>query len=196
MQREVFNALSLFTYHYCFKCLYLKNLFCHCCKGRENEWDYGPPLINWAKRTSWRWWDEMTLPSRHRIINSRPGGLRPSTLPLGHGGSSNIESSRMSGEETSCFFETWRPEWGLNPRSPTFQAGSSNPCTRAPILEGPRQVPTQTHRIINPISPVDLGNIVENVIKAPNLVQSCTKVYYIGRGTTLQCKCKGFYVHF
>ena len=27
----------------------------------------------------------MTLPSRHRIRNSSPGGLRPSTLPLGHG---------------------------------------------------------------------------------------------------------------
>ena len=30
---------------------------------------------------------EMTLSSRHRIRNSGPGGLRPSTLPLGHGGS-------------------------------------------------------------------------------------------------------------
>ena len=29
----------------------------------------------------------MTLPSRHRIRNSSPGGLRPSTLPLGHGSS-------------------------------------------------------------------------------------------------------------
>ena len=28
---------------------------------------------------------EMTLPSRHR--SSNPGGLRPSTLPLGHRGS-------------------------------------------------------------------------------------------------------------
>ena len=27
---------------------------------------------------------EMTLSSRHRIRNSCPGGLRPSTLPLGH----------------------------------------------------------------------------------------------------------------
>ena len=30
---------------------------------------------------------EMTLSYRHRIRNSSPGGLRPSTLPLGHGGS-------------------------------------------------------------------------------------------------------------
>ena len=30
--------------------------------------------------------NEITLPSRHRIRNSSPGGLRSSTLPLGHGG--------------------------------------------------------------------------------------------------------------
>ena len=30
---------------------------------------------------------EMTLPSRHKIRNFSPGGLRPSTLPLGHVGS-------------------------------------------------------------------------------------------------------------
>ena len=29
---------------------------------------------------------EMTLPSRHGIRNSNPGGLRPNTLPIGHGG--------------------------------------------------------------------------------------------------------------
>ena len=30
--------------------------------------------------------NEMTLSSRHRIRNSSPGGLRPSTLPLGRRG--------------------------------------------------------------------------------------------------------------
>ena len=50
--------------------------------------------------------DEMTLPSGHKTRNSCPGGLRPSTLPLGHGGSHNIESLRVSGEETLGFFET------------------------------------------------------------------------------------------
>ena len=29
--------------------------------------------------------NDMTLPSSHRFRNSSPGGLRPSTLPLGHG---------------------------------------------------------------------------------------------------------------
>ena len=46
--------------------------------------------------------NEMTLPSRHMIQNSGSDGLRSSTLPLGHGGSHNIESSRVSGEETFC----------------------------------------------------------------------------------------------
>ena len=41
----------------------------------------------------------MKLPYRHSIRNSRPGGLRSSTLPLGHGGSHNIESFRVSEEE-------------------------------------------------------------------------------------------------
>ena len=30
--------------------------------------------------------NDMTLTFRHIIQNSSPGGLRPSTLPLGHGG--------------------------------------------------------------------------------------------------------------
>ena len=30
-------------------------------------------------------------------------------------------------------WEVWRPEWGSNPRSPTFQAGSFNHCTSAPV---------------------------------------------------------------
>ena len=35
----------------------------------------------------------------------------------------NLESLRVSGKETVCFFETGRPEWGSNTRSPTFQTG-------------------------------------------------------------------------
>ena len=44
----------------------------------------------------------------------------------------NIKSSQVSGEETFRFFETWRPDRSSNPRSPTFQAGIFNHCTRAP----------------------------------------------------------------
>ena len=99
-----------------------------------------PPLciyrLNWARRTSWGWWDcDMTMSSGHRIWNSSPGGLRPSTYLSVTEAPYNIESSRVSGEKTFCFFERpepWRPEWGSDVRSPTFQVGSFNHCTRAP----------------------------------------------------------------
>ena len=48
----------------------------------------------------------MTLSSRHRIRNSSPSGLRPSTLPLGHGGSPQYWVSHVDGEETFCFFQS------------------------------------------------------------------------------------------
>ena len=42
----------------------------------------------------------MTLPSRHRIRNSNAGGLRPSKLPLGHGGSLRYRVLLVDGKET------------------------------------------------------------------------------------------------
>ena len=45
----------------------------------------------------------MTLPSRHRIRNANPGGLRPNTLPLGHGGSPQYEGM---GKKHIFFFQT------------------------------------------------------------------------------------------
>ena len=61
----------------------------------------------------------MTLPSRHRIRNSKLGGLRPSTLPLGH------EGTPQYWIFTNERGRTWSSEWGSNPRSPTFQAGKN-----------------------------------------------------------------------
>ena len=55
---------------------------------------------------------EMTLSSRHRIRNSSPGGLRPSTLPLGHGGSPQYWLSHVNGEETFLFL------WNRRDREP------------------------------------------------------------------------------
>ena len=58
----------------------------------------------------------MTLSSRHRIRNSSPGGLRPSTLPLGHGGSPQYWLSHVDGEET--FFVSFKPPRpGTEPRT-------------------------------------------------------------------------------
>ena len=64
---------------------------------------------------------EMTLSSRHRIRNSSPGGLRPSTLPLGHGGSPQYWLSHVDGEET--FFVSFKPPRpGTEPRSLAWKA--------------------------------------------------------------------------
>ena len=71
--------------------------------------------------------NKITLPSRYRIGNSSPGGLRPSTLLLSHGGSSAPHdtykwSLRVSGKER---FVSLKAEFqsGGRPRDlPTFQA--------------------------------------------------------------------------
>ena len=63
----------------------------------------------------------MTLSSRHRIRNSSPGGLRPSTLPLGHGGSPQYWLSHVDGEET--FFVSFKPPRpGTEPRTLAWKA--------------------------------------------------------------------------
>ena len=75
--------------------------------------------------------NEMTLPSRHRILNLSPDGLRPSTIPLGRGGSpqylrlmpprsleSKFHHLRTScnlpakgGDLLSCFWSVTLTEW-------------------------------------------------------------------------------------
>ena len=63
----------------------------------------------------------MTLSSRHRIRNSSPGGLRPSTLHLGHGGSTQYWLSHVDGEET--FFVSFKtPRPGTEPRALAWKA--------------------------------------------------------------------------
>ena len=39
--------------------------------------------------------NEMTLPSRHGIQNTSPDGLKPSTLPLGHGMFTYVAGSEL-----------------------------------------------------------------------------------------------------
>ena len=63
----------------------------------------------------------MTLSSRHRIRNPSPGGLRPSTLPLGHGGSPQYWLSHVDGEKT--FFVSFKPPRpGTEPRTLAWKA--------------------------------------------------------------------------
>ena len=72
----------------------------------------------------------MTLSSRHMIRNSSPGGLRPSTPPLGHGGSPQYRVLHVDGEETFCFFQTA----DTGNRTPNFSVKGSgaNHHPRAP----------------------------------------------------------------
>ena len=74
----------------------------------------------------------MTLSSRHRIRNSSPGGLRPSTLPLGHGGSPQYWLSHVDGEETFCFFQT--AETGNRTPKYGVKGSGANHYPRAPAL--------------------------------------------------------------
>ena len=60
---------------------------------------------------------ETTLPSRHRIRNSNHGGLRPSTLHLGHGGSPQYCVLRVDGEDTFFFVPFKPPRPGNEPRT-------------------------------------------------------------------------------
>ena len=92
------------------------------------EWGVRSPLctyrLNRARITSWWWWDKWDVAAlRHRILNSRPGGLRRVRYLSVTKAPNNMKYLRVSGE-TFCFFETRKPE--------PFQAGSFNHCTRAP----------------------------------------------------------------
>ena len=73
----------------------------------------------------------MTLSSKHRIRNSSPGGLRPSTLPLGHGGSPQYWLPHVDGEETFfCFFQT--AETGNRTPNSGVKGSGANHYPRAP----------------------------------------------------------------
>ena len=75
----------------------------------------------------------MTLSSRHRIRNSIPGGLRSSTLPLGHGGSPQYWLSHVDGEETFLFLST-AESGNRTPKSGVKGSGANNyPRAPAPL---------------------------------------------------------------
>ena len=76
--------------------------------------------------------NEMTLPSRKKLEIQALAVLGRARYRSVREAPHNIESVRVSYEETFCLFETWMPERSSNPRSPTFQAGSFNHYIRAP----------------------------------------------------------------
>ena len=88
---------------------------------------------------------EMTLSSSHRIRNSSPGGLRPSTLPLGHGGSPQYWLSHVDGEET-IFVSFKPPRPGTEPRALAWKAAVLTTTLRPPPSPWGKHwcMPTQT----------------------------------------------------
>ena len=76
--------------------------------------------------------NEMTLSSRHRIRNSSPGGLRPSTLLLGHGGSPQYRVLHMDEEETFLFLFLSNRETGNRTPNSSVKGSGANHYPRAP----------------------------------------------------------------
>ena len=66
-------------------------------KSKCNESGFMPLLctyrLNWARRASWRWWDDWD----DTVLQTQDS--RPSTLPLGHGGCPQYWLSHVDGEE-------------------------------------------------------------------------------------------------
>ena len=93
-----------------------------------------PYRPNWDRRTPWGWWAEWgdTAPQT-QIRNSSPGGLRRTRYLSVTEAPHNFIFTSEQGINI-LFFETWMPASGINPRSPTFQAGSFSLFTRVPVL--------------------------------------------------------------
>ena len=73
---------------------------------------------------------EMTLSSRHRIRNSSPGGLRPSTLPLVTEAPHNTDFHTWMGKKHFCFFQT--AETGNRTPNSGVKGSGANHYPRAP----------------------------------------------------------------
>ena len=90
----------------------------------------------------------MTLSSRHRIRISSPGGLRPSTLHLGHGGSPQYWVLHVDGEETFLFLSA---KTGNRTPNSSVKGSGANHYPRAPA---PRGAITQKALIIGGKLPI------------------------------------------
>ena len=125
------TSLSMMCY------LYLRNSHLNV---KWNEWGFRPPWctyrLNWAEEPPEDGeMNEMTLPSRHRIRNSSPGGLRPSE----HRRSPQywIFTSKR---RRNFFF------WNLNARA-WFEPAITDIPSRQPLHQGPR--PLNVKKTIN-----------------------------------------------
>ena len=110
---------------------YLQNRPSNVPNSPQNKWNesgFRPPLctyrLNWAKRTSWGWWDDWDdTVLQTQDSKFEPWRSRPSTLPLGHGGSPQYWLSHVDGEETFLFLSN-RRDWEPNHKSTQIQVPS------------------------------------------------------------------------
>ena len=72
---------------------------------------------------------EMTLSSRHRILNLCPGGLMPSALPIGHG-IYNTDFHTWMEKKHFCFLQT--AETGNRTPNSGVKGSGANHYPRAP----------------------------------------------------------------
>ena len=101
---------------------------------------------------------KISLSSRHRIRNSSPGGLRQSTLPLGHGGSPQYGLSHVDGEET--FFVSFKPPRpGTEPRTLAWKAAVLATTLGPPPSKATSKHDTLTQCCLN-VGPAIFVNIV------------------------------------
>ena len=97
-----------------------------------NDWGFRPPLCTyrliWARRTSWRWWDEWD----DTVLQTQDSKFEPWRFEAEHITSllckfpAILSLYEWAGKKHFVSFTIWRPQWGLNQRSPTFQSGSFN----------------------------------------------------------------------
>ena len=130
----------------------------------------------------------MTLSSRHRIRNSSPGGLRPSSLPLGHGGSPQYCVSHVDGEDTFLLLPN-RRDREPNPNSSAKDSGANHypkPCVCVKLgLVGSWDFAYCWHNVR---SSVDSGFICWQLLQSqkkrhvdPMLSQCWSTVFYAGQ---------------
>ena len=116
-----------------------------------NESGFRPPLctyrLNWARRTSWGWWDDWD----YTVLQTQDSKFEPWRSEAEHATSRSrrlptiLTYTRGWGRNIFVSFKPPRPgteprslAWKAavlttNPRSPTFQKGNFNHCTRAPF---------------------------------------------------------------
>ena len=104
-------------------------------KIKLNEWGFRLPLctcsLNWARRTSWGWWDEWddtVLQTQDSKFKTWQCGAKHTTS-RSRRLSTILNLYEWAGKKKSVFLKLECQSWGSNPRSPTFQGGTFNHCS-------------------------------------------------------------------